>query len=66
MQTLKNFVHGQYVDSKDGRTLDIVDPSTVEGIEIYPGASTVPPQFNTREGNTICGVIVIWTRVPGT
>ena len=24
MQTLKNFVHGQSVDSKDGRTLDVL------------------------------------------
>jgi hypothetical protein len=37
----------------------------VEGIEVYSGASTIPPQFNTREGTTICGVVLIWTRVPG-
>jgi hypothetical protein len=46
--------------------IDDIIPQDVEGIEIYPGASTVPPQFNTREGTTICGVVVIWTRVPGT
>jgi carboxypeptidase family protein/TonB-dependent receptor-like protein len=46
--------------------IDDVVPSDVEGIEIYPGAATVPPQYNTREGTTICGVVLIWTRVPGT
>jgi hypothetical protein len=46
--------------------IDDVVPSDVEGIEIYPGAATVPPQYNTREGTTICGVVLIWTRIPGT
>jgi len=46
--------------------VDDIVPMDVEGIEIYEGASTVPPQFNTREGTTICGVVLIWTRVPGT
>lgn len=46
--------------------IDDIIPSDVEGIEIYPGAATVPPQYNTREGTTICGVVLIWTRIPGT
>lgn len=46
--------------------IDDIVPQDVEGIEIYSGASTVPPQFNTKEGTTICGVVVIWTRIPGT
>jgi hypothetical protein len=46
--------------------IDDVVPQDVEGIEVYSGASTVPPQFNTREGTTICGVVLIWTRIPGT
>ena len=46
--------------------IDDIVPQDVEGIEIYSGASTVPPQFNTKEGTTICGVVLIWTRVPGT
>jgi hypothetical protein len=37
----------------------IVDPSHVEGIEVYRG-TTVPGQFNDP-----CGAILIWTRVPG-
>ncbi|HKW49090.1 MAG TPA: Plug domain-containing protein, partial [Gemmatimonadaceae bacterium] len=49
-----------------GFNIDDVTPDDVEGIEIYEGASTIPPQFNTREGTTICGVVLIWTRIPGT
>jgi Carboxypeptidase regulatory-like domain/TonB-dependent Receptor Plug Domain len=57
-----------WVDGVKAFNLNIDDivPQDVEGIEIYPGASTVPPQFNTREGTTICGVVLIWTRIPGT
>ncbi|PYP66573.1 MAG: hypothetical protein DMD26_07370 [Gemmatimonadetes bacterium] len=57
-----------WVDGVKAWNLNIDDivPQDVEGIEIYSGASTVPPQFNTREGTTICGVVVIWTRIPGT
>jgi hypothetical protein len=49
-----------------GLNIDDIIPQDVEGIEIYEGASTVPPQFNTKEGTTICGVVLIWTRIPGT
>jgi hypothetical protein len=57
-----------WVDGVKAWNLNIDDivPQDVEGIEIYSGASTVPPQFNTREGTTICGVVLIWTRIPGT
>jgi len=46
--------------------IDDIIPQDVEGIEIYEGASSIPPQFNTKEGTTICGVVLIWTRIPGT
>jgi len=57
-----------WVDGVKAFALNIDDiiPQDVEGIEIYEGASTVPPQFNTKEGTTICGVVLIWTRIPGT
>jgi hypothetical protein len=57
-----------WVDGVKAWNLNIDDiiPQDVEGIEVYSGASTVPPQFNTREGTTICGVVLIWTRIPGT
>lgn len=42
------------------RALDLVNPASVETVEIYKGASEVPPEFG---GSTArCGVIVIWTR----
>jgi hypothetical protein len=40
--------------------IDEVRPPDVEGIEIYRGAATIPPQYN--QGTSLCGVIVIWTR----
>ena len=57
-----------WVDGVKAFALNIDDiiPQDVEGIEIYEGASSVPPQFNTKEGTTICGVVLIWTRIPGT
>lgn len=41
--------------------IDEVLPHDVEGLEIYRGASTVPPAYN--KGTSVCGVILIWTRV---
>lgn len=41
-------------------TLDEVRPIEVEELEIYRGASEIPPEFR-KMGNT-CGVIVVWTR----
>ncbi|HKO15409.1 MAG TPA: TonB-dependent receptor [Gemmatimonadaceae bacterium] len=45
--------------------IDDIEPSDVEGIEIYQGPSGLPPQYNTRDGTTICGTVLIWTRIPG-
>lgn len=41
--------------------IDDIRPGDVEGMEIYRGASSVPPAFN--RGSSTCGVVVIWTRV---
>jgi hypothetical protein len=43
--------------------VDEMTPDQIEGIEIYRGSSSIPPQFNT--GTSMCGVIAIWSRVPG-
>lgn len=42
--------------------LDSVLPSSVEGIEIYKGTASVPPEF--RGPLTPCAAIVVWTRDP--
>ncbi len=42
--------------------LDNVRPSSVEGIEIYKGTASVPPEF--RGPLTPCAAIVLWTRDP--
>lgn len=42
---------------------DAVIPASVEGIEIYRGLSTVPPEFLNPDAE--CGVIAIWTRRGG-
>ncbi len=43
--------------------VDEMTPDQIEGIEVYRGSSSIPPQFNT--GTSMCGVISIWSRVPG-
>lgn len=37
-----------------------VQPSAIEGIEVYPGLSSLPAQFMTNEAR--CGTVVVWTR----
>jgi len=41
---------------------DIGHPSTIAAIEIYRSAIQVPVQFGGTSVETLCGVIVIWTR----
>ena len=40
--------------------MDEVRPEDVEGLEIYRGAASLPPEFN--KGSAMCGAVVIWTR----
>lgn len=47
----------------DVRIDDVVLPSSVEGIEVYRGMSTVPAEFLNPDSD--CGVIAIWTRRGG-
>lgn len=42
--------------------LDMIDLSTVEGIEVYSGLATVPLEFTSVRGGERCGVIAIWSR----
>ncbi|MGK2962986.1 MAG: carboxypeptidase regulatory-like domain-containing protein [Gemmatimonadaceae bacterium] len=48
---------------RDGGGINhFVTPEEVVGVEVYNGASQIPPQFNSGMYNTRCGVVVIWTR----
>jgi betaine-aldehyde dehydrogenase len=49
--TLRNFVGGEYVDAKDGRTSDVVDPSTGEPYDQAPlsGPADVDAAMTTAE-----------------
>jgi hypothetical protein len=47
-----------------GFNIDDIMPSDIEGIELYSGASVVPPEFNNPRSTVACGLVVIWTRVP--
>jgi hypothetical protein len=52
----------------ENATPDEFPPEDVEALEIYPGVSTIPPQFAPKTiafGVKTCGAIVIWTRLPG-
>ena len=42
--------------------LDALAPGSIEGVEIYPGVATIPPQFMGMRGMGSCGVVVIWSR----
>jgi outer membrane receptor for ferrienterochelin and colicins len=46
--------------------LDQIPAQDIEGIELYRGASTTPAQFwQGNSNNTLCGTIVVWSRLPG-
>ena len=47
-----------------GIEIDDLPISDIEGIELYRGASTTPPQFWYAAGPP-CGTVVVWTRTPG-
>lgn len=50
-----------------GLNIDDLAPEDIEGVEVYDGISQLPPQFNDASaGTSMCGVVVVWTRVPGT
>jgi hypothetical protein len=54
------FVDGMLMNrSGQAAVNDYVQPSMIEGIEVYRGASGSPPQYQDRGG---CGTILIWTR----
>ncbi len=52
------FVDGTLIGP--GFNIDEIAAGDVEALEIYRGASQVPPEFNRR--SSACGVIAVWTR----
>jgi len=42
--------------------LDTIEPSTLEGIEIYLGATSVPARYSWSRDLYFCGAILLWTR----
>jgi TonB family protein len=42
--------------------VDVIDPVSVEGVEIYMDMLTVPADFNATRGQERCGVIAVWSR----
>ncbi len=48
-----------------GFSIDDISPADVEGVEIYAGSVGLPPEFNRLYGTSICGTVVIWSRIPG-
>lgn len=42
--------------------LDMIEPSTVEGVEIYGSSTSVPVELLGPRGLDRCGVIAIWSR----
>lgn len=42
--------------------LDMIDLGSVEGIEVYSGIASVPPDFTSVRGGERCGVIAVWSR----
>jgi hypothetical protein len=47
-----------------GFSIDDMPPGDVEGMELYAGAAGLPPEYNRLHGTSICGTVIIWTRIP--
>lgn len=52
------FLNGLLVNIEDGDLDNIINPKDVRAIELYARTSSIPLQFQTRNG---CGSAVIWT-----
>jgi hypothetical protein len=47
-----------------GMEIDEISLNDIEGIELYNGPSTTPPEF-WQANSAQCGTIVVWSRLPG-
>jgi Periplasmic protein TonB, links inner and outer membranes len=46
--------------------LDAFSPASLEGIEMYLGASSAPQRYQGTNGRNECGTILLWSRGPDT
>lgn len=46
--------------------LDAFSPASLEGIEMYLGASSAPQRYQAARGKNECGTILLWSRGPDT
>lgn len=46
--------------------LDAFSPASLEGIEMYLGASSTPQRYQGNNGRNECGTILLWSRGPDT
>jgi hypothetical protein len=54
------FIDGVQIRAEPTELLFQMHPGSVEGIEVYQGAATVPGEFGGSSAQ--CGVIAVWTR----
>lgn len=45
-----------------GFAVNSIPPKEIHGIEIYPGAATIPAEYASMRRDAACGLIMIWTR----
>jgi TonB family protein len=55
------FVDG-FAASLGSVDLDMFDLGSTEGVEVYTGSSSIPPELLPAQGQERCGVIAIWGR----
>lgn len=58
--TVAVFLDGVLARGRAGDVLKMIDPKTVEAMEIYTGLSQLPAEFRTPDN---CAAIVMWTRI---
>jgi hypothetical protein len=46
-----------------GFDVNSIPPEQIHGIEVYPGASSVPSEYAALRRDSHCGAILVWTRI---
>lgn len=58
------YVNGVPFTSVSGMAINhYISAGDVAAVEVYSGASQIPPEFNSSMYNARCGVVVVWTRI---